>query len=178
MKLKIFKLLSVLIIFLLGFITHNGYDKFPNIITSFFFPVNESLFEHMKMIYSSYLIYFIIEYIYLKKNNINPVNKKSNMILSISLNIIIFLIIYLPIYYSFGHNLIVTLVVYFISILITQIISLKILESNNELKFLNKYSYILLFLYLLILIYFTYYPLKEDFFIDKENKKIGLNNYY
>lgn len=178
MKIRNFKLLSALIIFGLGFITHFGYDKFPNLITSFFFPVNESIFEHMKMIYSSYLVYFIIEHFYLKKNYIYTKNKKSNMILSITLNIIIFLIIFLPIHYNFEHNLVITLIIYFISILITQLLSLKILTMDKELKFLNKYSYLFIFLYLLIFIYLTYYPLKIDFFIDNENKKIGLNNYY
>ena len=60
MNLKVIKILSVFGIFLLSFITHNGYDIFPNTLTSFFFPVNESIFEHMKMIYTDYIIWSII----------------------------------------------------------------------------------------------------------------------
>lgn len=178
MKLKKFKLLSVFIIFLLSFITHNIYDWIPNIITSFFFPVNESIFEHMKMILTTYLIYSIIEYIYLKKKNIKTLNIKSNLLLSITFNIIIFLIIYLPYYNIFGHNLISTLIIYFISILLTQLLSLKLLSSNKELFFFNKYAFVIIIIYILSFIYLTYYPLDNYIFIDKTKNKAGINNYY
>lgn len=178
MKLFNFKILSSFLIFFISFLTHFGYDKFPNLITSFLFPVNESIFEHMKMIFSSYLIYYIIEFFYFRKNNINSINNNSNKILSLTLNIIIFLSIYLPVYYTFGYNTITTLTIYYISILITQLISYKILESKKEYIFFNKYCYFILLIYFLLFIYLTYYPLKEDIFIDKSNNKLGLKNYY
>lgn len=178
MNLKSFKIFSSLIIFLISIFTHFGYEILPNYITSFFFPVNESIFEHIKVILSAYLIYSIIEYLFLKFNSISTKNFKSNMIFSITFNIFIFFIIYLPVYYIFKHNIIVTLVIYFLSILLTQIISYKLLKNNTTFSFLEKYFFIILLIYQLLLIYFTYYPLKHDIFIDTNNKKIGLNNYY
>lgn len=178
MKTKTIKVLSIFGIFLLSFLTHYGYDKFPNVITSFLFPVNESIFEHMKMIYTSYIIWGIIEYILLKKYNNSIKNFKTSLFISVLFNIIFFLIIYVPIYNIFGHNLIITLIIYFISILISQVISYKILTTNKNLDFLNKYSYLFLLVLIMILIYLTYYPIKNDLFIDKKQNKIGLKNLY
>ena len=70
MNLKKIKILGVVIITILSFISHFAYDIFPNIIFSFIFPVNESIWEHMKILFTSTLIYSLIEYILLKKYNI------------------------------------------------------------------------------------------------------------
>ena len=173
MSLKKLKIISVIGIFLLSFIVHYGYEILPSFITSIFFPINESLFEHMKLITTCYLIWGLIEYKLLN----NKINFKSNLIISIILNIIIFLIIFYPIYLNFDHNLIVTLFIYLISIIITQIISYYILRYDKEI-FLNKYFFFIIGLIILINIIFTYYPINCNFFIDYMNKKIGFSNYY
>lgn len=173
MSLKKLKIISVIGIFLLSFIVHYGYEILPTFITSIVFPINESLFEHMKLIATCYLIWGLIEYKFLNNKN----NFKSNLIISIFLNIIIFLIIFYPIYLNFDHNLIVTLFIYLISIIITQIISYYILGYEKEI-FLNKYFYFIILLIIITNIIFTYYPINCNFFIDYMNKKIGFSNYY
>lgn len=178
MTIKKLKILSIVFIFIISFITHNIYEIFPNIITSFFFPVNESIFEHMKMIVMSYILWSIIEFILLNKYKLNIINFKASIVISIILNIIIFLSIYIPIYNLFGYNTILTLLIYFLSILITQAISYKVLISNKPYVFLNKYCIIIILLLILTFTYLTYYPLKNNIFIDNANKKLGLNNYY
>ena len=177
MNLKIIKILSVFGIFLLSFITHYGYDISPNVVTSFLFPVNESIFEHMKMIYTAYIIWSIIEYFLLKRNN-STNNFKPSLFISLLFNIVFFLILFLPVYYRLGHSLPITLIIYFISILVSQIVSYIILKSNKKLNFLDKNSSLFLLILLMILIYLTYYPPKNDLFIDKEQNKIGLKNLY
>ena len=72
--LKKWKIISPIILFLLSFPIHFLYTWFTNIITSFFAPVNESIFEHMKMIYTTYLLFSLIEYIYIKFKNIKVNN--------------------------------------------------------------------------------------------------------
>lgn len=178
MKIKTIKILSIFGIFLLSFLTHYGYDKFANVITSFLFPVNESIFEHMKMIYTSYIIFAVVEYMLLKKYNNSVKNFSSSLFIAVLFNIIFFLIIYIPIYNFIGHNLIITLIIYFISILVSQVISYKILTTNKNLNFLNKYSYLFLLILIMILVYLTYFPIKKDLFIDKMQNKIGLKNLY
>jgi len=173
MSIKKLKIISALSIFLLSFLVHYGYEIFPCFFTSIFFPINESLFEHMKLITTCYLIWGLIEYKLLK----NKINFKSNLIISIFFKITIFLIIFYPIYLNFDHNLLVTLSIYLITIIITQILSYFILKNNKEI-FLNKYFYIIIALIIIINIIFTYNPINNNFFIDYMNKKIGFSNYY
>ena len=74
MKKKIIQIISMIFIFLIGFIIHNLYEWCPNIVTLILSPVNESVFEHMKMIYTSYIIWIIVKYFILKKYNIKENN--------------------------------------------------------------------------------------------------------
>ena len=73
MNLKKIKILAVIGIFILSFLSHFAYEIFPNIIFSFIFPVNESIWEHMKILFTSTLLYGIIDYLLLKKYNIKYV---------------------------------------------------------------------------------------------------------
>ncbi|MBR2712747.1 MAG: hypothetical protein IKE73_03470 [Bacilli bacterium] len=173
MSIKKLKIISVISIFLLSFLVHYGYNLIPSFLTSIFFPINESLFEHMKLISTCYLIWSLIEYKLLD----NKTNFKSNVIVSITFNIVIFLLLYYPIFLNFDHNLFITLLIYLISIILTQILSYYILNMKKDL-FLNKYFIIFIILIIIINTLFTYFPLKTNFFIDYMNKKIGFSNYY
>lgn len=171
-------ILSIFLVFIFSIIYHNIYVYYPNTITSIFFPVNESIFEHMKLIYLSYLSSLFIEYILLNNNNLNTKNLKFCTIFSIIFNIVILLIIYPSIYSLYSHNTFITLLIYFITIIITKLISYKILTCNKNLYINNNLFLSIIIVMLLILVYFTYYPVKNILFIDYKNKKIGLNNYY
>ena len=61
MDLKKIKIVSIFGMFILCFLTHFLYNFFPNTLFSIFFPVNESIWEHMKMMTSSILIWSILE---------------------------------------------------------------------------------------------------------------------
>ena len=73
MSLKKIKIINVVFLFLLSFLWHFVYDWFPNNIFALFFPVNESIWEHMKIIYYCLFMGSILEFVLCKKNNINIV---------------------------------------------------------------------------------------------------------
>ena len=118
MKLLKEKILSVFIIFMICFLAHFMYTWFPNFLFSIFFPVNESIWEHLKMLFTSIIIYGFFEYIFLKKKNYLV-----NLFLTSSLSIPIFLALYLPIYHFTGSNMILNFLVLFVTIAATQMIS-------------------------------------------------------
>src|SRR5574344_2891478 len=126
------KIISSTLIFLISFLVHNLYKWSTNSLTLIFSPVNESIWEHMKMIFTSYILFLIIKYLYYKIKNINTNTIVFNELILSLINIIIFLILYLPIYYIFGENLIVTLIIYFISVFITRQFQIK-----KDLNFLS-----------------------------------------
>jgi hypothetical protein len=172
MNLKKITIIGIIFIFLLSFITHSIYDWFPSFLTSIFFPVNESIWEHMKMIFTASLIWGLVEYFILKKKDIDYFNIASATVLSVLFNIVIFLIIYVPIYIKFGENLIVTLIIYFITIVLSQIMAYNILKTKKHLKKLNVLSFILIPLIFIIFGLLTYFPLKIDtLFFDYNDHK-------
>ena len=175
MNIKKLLILRLFFIFGLSFVTHNIYEWIPSFTTSVFFSVNESIWEHQKMIFTTTLIWGIIEYIILKRNKMNCKNVISSVSLSAIFNIIIFLIIYTPIYIIFGHNLIITLIIYFITIALASLVEYVVLSKEKHLTKLNVFALIIiLFIYILFGI-LTYYPLKiESLFYDRRHGVYGL----
>lgn len=177
MNLKQTRILAVFGIFLLNFLFHFAYEIFPNTLFSIFFPVNESIFEHQKMIFSSFMFYAIIDYFILKKNNISRHNFLLSTVASAFSAIAIFLIIWLPIFYKTGESMIITIIVLCIAIAISQIISYFILKWNKEIYYSSYISLIVITITYIILAYLTYYPPKTEFFFDPLEEKYGINTY-
>ena len=174
MNLKTLKLIAAINIFLISFLAHFFYDFLPNTITSILFPVNESIFEHMKIIFTSTLLYGIIDYILLKLNNIKFNNFIFQLFFTSFISIPIFLIIYLPIRFIIGEYLIITLIILFITYLISSIISYNILTSKSK-PLLNIISIPLIILIYIIFTYFTYNPPKNFFFLDTLTNNYGIS---
>ena len=101
---KKIKIIGVFLIFGLSFLSHFMYEWLPNTFFSIFFPVNESIWEHMKLLVTPVLIFSVFEYIIYKRKNINFNNFLLSYSISMILGIVIYLIIYLPLYYRFGEK--------------------------------------------------------------------------
>ena len=178
MNLKKIIIISIISIFGLGFLAHNMYEWFPNKFTSIFFPVNESIFEHQKMIFTSIMFFGIIEYFLLRKTKYN--NLPLAIVTSALVTMVLVISIFTPVYYLMNKkdNLIVTLSIYLFSIIIGQIISYYILKSKNNYKTLNIISLISIPIIFTVLAILTYYPPKNELFYDKTEQKYGIYTYY
>jgi hypothetical protein len=176
MNLKRLKILSVIGVFLIAFPAHYIYDKFPNNITSIFFPVNESIWEHMKMLFTSFIIWDFIEYFLLRKFKLMYNNFVFSSFFTALISVPIFLVIFLPFYYVIGHNLIVTLIIMFITIAMVEYISYQILKTK-QIKYLNYISLVLIIISYIIFGYLTYFPFRTSLFYDEENSMYGRNIY-
>lgn len=165
-----------ILVFLLCFLTHFLYDWFPNSITALFFPVNESIWEHMKMIYTTFLIYGFIEHLILKKFNIEHENLMLTTTLKGIICVPIYLIIYLPIYHFIGENMAVTFIILFISILLTNYL------GHFLLSYQRIYNEKLLSLIIITIIYvlmgvLTFNPPHKEIFFDPKDELYGINDY-
>ena len=176
MNLKKMIIINSILTFLLCFLTHFGYDIFPNFITSIFFPVNESIWEHMKMLYTTILLYGIIEYFILKKFNISYNNLFLAIFTKALISIPIYLLIFLPFYFNFGENMLVTFIILFISILLVNIIGYFILKLNR-INFEKEISIIFMIIVYIFMIYLTYNTPHQDLFFDTKEEKYGINDY-
>lgn len=172
MNKKKLKILGVVIAFVLCFPLHFLYDLMPNFITSIFLPVNESIAEHMKILFGSIMISSVIQKIIVIKKELNIKNICISNFTGAVLSIPIFLLIFVPIYKAIGENMPITIFLMFITIVISQIISYIIINSKN-LKLEN----ITIFLVIIVYIIFgllTYFPPENDLFMDPTNLTYGI----
>lgn len=176
MNLKKIKILAVIGIFILSLLSHFAYEIFPNIIFSFIFPVNESIWEHMKILFTSTLLYGIIDYLLLKKYNIKHNNFPFQLYFTSLIGIPIYLVIYLPLYNLIGESPFISISLLLIVYIITQIVSYNILKEK-ELKILNIITIPVILLSYLGFIYLTYNPPHTYIFYDITEDKYSINDY-
>lgn len=177
MNLKKIKVLAIVNIFLLSFPAHFLYNLFPNFLMSIFFPVNESIFEHMKIIFTTTCFYGIIDYIILKKNNISFANFPLQLFLSSFLSIPIYLVIYLPINCLIGEYLLLSIFLLLITYIISQIISYYIL-SLKPIPYINSLTIPLIILVYFIFTILTYFPPNNYLFYDTNSNSYGIAKKY
>ena len=160
--------------FLLAFPFHFGYDIFPNPVSAIFFPVNESIWEHMKMLFTTYLCFGIIEYPLLKHFHQDTKNELFSLWISALLIIPIFLLIFLPIYSIIKEQMIVTILLMFLAIAITKWIQFQLLNRFQDYKNLNVLTLVLIVISYACFTYLTYNPPKSSLFRDPQNNTYGL----
>ncbi len=173
LTLKNTRIISILGIFLISFLSHFAYEIFPSTLLSFFFPVNESIWEHMKILFTSSLLYGIFDYIILKKNNIKFNNYPFNLWFSSLIIIPIYLAIYLTLYNIIGEKLIISIILLFIIYVIKEIISYNILKAPN-IKISNLLAVPIIIITYIIFIYLTYKPPHNYIFYDTHSKTYGI----
>lgn len=172
MTLKNYKMVGAILIFLLCFLFHFLYDWLPNPLFSLFFPVNESIWEHMKLLFTPFVVYTIVEYLFLRKyEKIN--NIYFQLFLIPIVGIIIYLLIFLPVYYKIGENMIFSIALLFVTICIEQFLSYKFCKSE-EFKYQTTIGVFGCILTLFAFSYFTYLPLKQELFFDTQNEIYGI----
>lgn len=176
MNLKRILIINVVLSFVLSFITHFVYQVFPNTFTSIFFPVNESIWEHMKMLFTTILLSNLIIFIINKKYDIKYNNFLFSVFIQAFLSIPIFLLMFLPYNYFFKENLIIISIFMIITFIIINIITYKLAVIENNDKY-NYLSIVLIIICYIVFAYLTYNPIKNSLFLDKKENKYGINNY-
>ena len=161
-------IINTIFIFIVCSIFHFIYNLIPSFITAIFFPVNESIWEHLKLIFTSTIFYTLISNIYYKDKNVFLIGYLRGM-----LTIIILLILYLPLRKLFGEVMIITLSILFISILLSEIIINKLIKKDYSI--LNTISIFLIIINFIIFTYLTYNPYKSYLFYDTESNKYGID---
>lgn len=170
---KKIKVIGVFVIFLLSFISHFMYEWFSSSILSIFFPVNESIWEHMKLIVTPVLFFSIFENILYRNKNILVNNFILSYSISTGLGIVIYLILYLPIHYIIGHNIFISIGLLFIIFMIIEIISYYIMKYK-DIKYSRIIGLVIIVIMYIIFGYLTYNPPKSDLFYDTIKNVYGI----
>lgn len=173
MNLKKIKIINVIGVFALSFLFHFMYEWCPNVITSIFFPVNESIWEHMKIFVSAILVWGLVDKFLLDKFNIYYNNHFFSTVLSSILSIIVYLIIYLPLYKIFGEVMFISIGLMLLDYILMAYVSYKIL-SGRELNINKVFLIIVIVVTYVSFSLLTYKPPKYFLFYDTNLKKYGI----
>ncbi len=170
---KKIKITSAIIVILLTFPFHFMYQFKPNFLTAIFFPINESIWEHLKLFITPALIAFIVEMLIMKKQRICIQNNYLALLTEIAISIGTFLTIFLPFYFKMGENIFFTITVMIASIIFSKYLGYLLVKEKNEL-ILNYLALIILFIVIIINIIFTFHPLNNYLFVDPITNQKGL----
>ena len=172
-KLKKWKIFSIFALFGISAIIHSLYKWFPCTLTAIFFPVNESIWEHNKMIIFAFFIWMFIEYFKFKDKRAIINNLVSALCCIISV-----MVIFIPVFFLIlktNDNVIVTLIIYFICICISQYISYK-LYKDYSLENLDKSAIVIWITLFIINAILSFYPPHLKIFYDYNEKGYGIIN--
>ena len=172
MSLKKIKIINVVFLFLLSFLWHFVYDWFPNNIFALFFPVNESIWEHMKIIYFCLFMGSILEFVLCKKNNIKINNFYIEAMVKSILGVIFYLIIFVPFYLWLGESLLISISLMLITYIFMEYIGYKIL-TGEEMN-INILPVIIIALGCIMFVILTFYPLHNFLFFDEVKFGYGI----
>lgn len=176
MNQKRIKIIAIVTVFLLAFPLHFIYEWFPNTFTAIFFPVNESIWEHMKILFDSFLLYSIMEFILLKHFDIHVHNFLFSTFFGALFSIFLYLIIYLPIYPILGESMFFNLTIMLLTIIIIEWIQIWIWKQAH-ISYLDYTSIIMMVAIYIVFAYLTFYPPKLPIFFDVQDEKYGITYY-
>lgn len=170
------QIIGFLFVSIIGSILHFTYDlSNHNKTVGIFSSVNESVWEHMKLVMLPYLVYLLIEIPFLYKNPNFIFSKFCGLICILALIPLLFYTKKLIIKKSI---LIIDILIFYVSIGIGFYVEFYILGMNAVCPIIN---YIGLVLLIIIYIYFynaTIYPGEGNIFIDPITKKKGFKGHH
>lgn len=154
----------IIFLFLLSFLWHFMYDWFPSVLTSIFFPVNESIWEHMKIIFYCLLIGSVLE----KKGN----NYYLNILVKPLVGVLFYLIIFIPLYLIFGESMFISISLMLFTYIIMELLGIKI--SKQEELNIKVLPIIIIILISILFSILTFYPLHNFLFFDSVKLGYGI----
>lgn len=164
---------GMIFIFVLGALWHFIYQWSGNsYVIGLIAPVNESVWEHLKMVLFPSLIFAAIEYRYIKDD-------AQNFITAITISIITAMVLIVVTDYAYtsilGDNvLIVDIFLFAVSIIAGQSIGYKILTSESYPKWISYLSLVILVLIITAFIIFTINPPRLQIFMDPNDMHYGI----
>ena len=100
---KIPLLVKVLILHVIFMLFHYLYDWFPNGFTAIFSGINESVYQHMKICFFTYILFALIEFLIVRKSIKKADQYFFSRLFSITYFPLVMLVIYLIGPLVFGH---------------------------------------------------------------------------
>jgi len=179
-KVLIWEIASFFFIGLVGAALHFTYElsDFSSNVVAYFSAVNESTWEHLKMVFFPGLVFALIKYTYVRDKVNNYLIAKTASLTVMPLVIVIGWYIYAP---AVGRNIYpVDLALFYLAVFIGQFVSYNLLMRPPMEKKFNNYAIGIFLALFLAFSTFTFYPprifLFENFDL-KDTGQYGILNY-
>lgn len=166
-----FELISTIFIMILGVLFHFTYEwSGNNIIVGLFTPVNESIWEHLKLLYFPMILTLIVGYFYDGKNYENYICAKL-------FGIIVSMIFTVITFYTYSGILgkiidAVNIAIFFIAVVLGQYMVLRKIRENKSCNQTKKM--IILIIIGVLFIFFTFNPPNIGLFADPITGTFGI----
>lgn len=166
------ELAGVFFLIIAGSLLHFVYEwSNYNPVVGVFSPVNESVWEHLKMGFTSLIIFSIIEYWFLGGKVHNFISAKALGILGLELTIVVGFYVYTSIIGT--HILFVDILLYVIGCALCQVISCNVLTRTEFTPFAKYVNAGILLALGVSFIVFTFYTPKLPVFKDSRFNSYG-----
>ena len=170
---KLFKyyIFSIIFTIILGTLLHFTFEwSNKNSLIGIFSAVNESTWEHLKLLFFPMLITIIFSYFYLENDFTKYLCAKTIGIISSILFTTIFFYTYTGI---LGTNYgILNIIIFILAVIFAEYITYLIIKSNYIYN--TKTSIVILFVLLISFISFTYFPPRINYFKDPLTNTYGM----
>ena len=166
--------IGFVIVSIAGTLLHFVYDRSgKNKIVGLFAPVNESPFEHLKLLFFPFIIYAVFEVIKLSDSKFNvSFAKLIGILCGTGATLSVFYICEGALGKSIDA---VNIASFFIGIGVAFLVSYHIIKSSKGRGFINGMSAALLIVISIVFIYFTLYPIEIPLFKDPTNMSYGIS---
>ncbi len=168
---------GILFIILFGSLLHFTFDfsggwRPLGIISA----VNESVWEHLKLVFWPAVFWTIIEFFFLRKT---AIYNSSSFILAKAIGAYIMPLVIVVIFFSYtaftGYSILaIDLVSFVIAVFIGQIASYKLWYSLRLPKLLNSLGFAMFVIGVLLFVFFTFYPPEAVIFQDPVTGSFGI----
>ena len=163
---------GIVIVFALGTLFHFLYDWTGFKFLAFFSSVNESTFEHMKILFFPMLIFSIIQSFYFKKDydNFWTIKLEGTII-----GLLLVPVLFYTLSGAFGTlKGFINVLIFFISIVVAFVFEAKAFKQNSAILKRELVSKILFIVLAVLFILFTFYPPRIPLFLDPIYKTYGI----
>lgn len=148
---------GIFFLIIVGSLVHFAYDlSNQSLVVGLFAPVNESVWEHMKLGFTALVLFSLIEYRFVRKS-IN------NFLLAKGLGLLILQATILTIFYSYTFFtehpiLLIDISSFVIGCILCQAVSYRILTRTAPNRTLNYLGLSFILIHAGLLVFFTFYP--------------------
>jgi hypothetical protein len=171
-KIRYWSIAGFWVIVILGSLYHFMYDWFgKSVFIASFFPVNESVWEHLKLGLWAVITYSFVEYLAMGKRMNNYFFSKAVAVLIISFTILI--IFYSYTYFIENSIVWVDISSYIAGAFLGQIISRKIVHLKHS-KSMNVLGIIMIVVFCVTFAILTFYPPHAEIFRDHNYDAYGI----